>query len=361
VARLRALNGIHRVQGNARNINFLMHASLYPRSNTCEFQGRRFHMKAQPVWIRALLLCILLPLTPSTFSFAQAESTNDWTATVGSHYIVHLDQRYGFQNNIALNLDVWEPKDNEKPLPTVIYIHGGGWFFGDRVGAFPQLLPYFARGWNVVNVEYRMSGQSLAPAAVEDSVCALRWVYRNAKQFHIDLDRLIVTGHSAGGHLSLMVGLFDPSSGLDNECPADPAWGDVPLKVAAVVNWYGISDVNDLLAGKDRKNYAIAWLGNQENIAAIAKKVSPLTYVRPGLPAIITIHGDSDDVVPYPQAVRLHEGLTRAGVKNELITIPGGKHGFFTDQETVAAYDKVWKFLQTNVPGLNVGIAPAGR
>jgi dipeptidyl aminopeptidase/acylaminoacyl peptidase len=79
------------------------------------------------------------------------------------------------------------------------------------------------------------------------------------------------------------------------------------------------------------------------------------------VPAIITIHGDSDDVVPYPQAVRLHESLTKAGVKNELITIPGGKHGFFTDQDTLAAYDKVWKFLQTNVPGLNVGITPVGK
>jgi acetyl esterase/lipase len=318
-------------------------------------------MKASAVCIRMLLICISLSLVGAKLSVAQSESANEWTATLGSHYIVYPDQTYGFQNNIALKLDVWESKDNEKPLPTVIYLHGGGWFFGDRTGALPQLLPYFARGWNVVNVEYRMSGQSLAPAAVEDSICALRWVYRNAKQFHVDLDRIIVTGHSAGGHLSLMVGLFDPSSGLDNGCPPDPRWGDLPLRVAAVVNWYGISDVNDLLAGKDRKSYAVSWLGGQENIAAVAKRVSPLTYVRPGSPAIITIHGDSDDVVPYPQAVRLQQALSKAGVKNELVTIPGGKHGFFTDKDTVAAYDKVWKFLETNVPGLNVGITQVGK
>ncbi len=287
---------------------------------------------------------------------AQSQSANEWTATVGNHYIVHLDQQYGFQNNIALKLDVWEPKDNEKPLPTVVYIHGGGWFFGDRTGAFPQLLPYFARGWNVVNVEYRMSGQSLAPAAVEDSVCALRWVYRNAKQFHVDLDRIIVTGHSAGGHLSLMLGVFDASSGLDSGCPADAAWGDVPLKVAAVVNWYGVSDVNDLLAGKDRKTYAVSWLGDQQNVADVARRVSPLSYIRPGLPPIISIHGDSDDVVPYSQSVRLHQALAKAKVKNELVTIPGGKHGFFSDKETLAAYDKVWKFLDENVPGLSLAV-----
>ena len=317
-------------------------------------------MKRLAFHIHAALAGIFF-LSAAAFSQTQPESANNWTATVGSHYIVHLDQVYGTQNNIALKLDAWEPHDNEKPLPTLIYIHGGGWLFGDRTGAFPQLLPYFARGWNVVNVEYRMSGQSLAPAAVEDSVCALRWVYRNAKQFHFDLDRIVVTGHSAGGHLSLMVGMFDPSSELDNECPADAAWGDLPLKVAAVVNWFGVTDVNDLLAGKDRKNYAVAWLGSQENSAAIAKKVSPLTYVRPGLPAIITIHGDNDDVVPYSHAVRLHEALTKAGVKNELVTISGGGHGWFTDKETLAAYDKVWKFLDANVPGLNVGVTAPGK
>jgi acetyl esterase/lipase len=311
--------------------------------------------------VRAVVVCILFLGASAAFSCAQSELVNEWTATVGSHYIVHPDQTYGFQSNIALKLDVWELKENEKPLPTVIYIHGGGWLYGDRTGALPQLLPYFARGWNVVNVEYRMSGQSLAPAAVDDCVCALRWVYRNAKQFHFDLDRLIVTGHSAGGHLALMVGMFDSSSGLDHGCPPDPAWGDVPLQVAAVVNWYGISDVNDLLAGPNRKSYAISWLGDQENISAIAKKVSPLSYVRPGSPAIITIHGDSDDVVPYSQSVRLHEALTKAGVKNELVTITGGTHGWFRDQQTLAAYDKIWKFLAANVPGLNLDAPARGK
>jgi acetyl esterase/lipase len=317
-------------------------------------------MKMAILDIRAAVVCIVL-LVAATPSRAQSESAMEWTETVGGHYIVHLDQQYGFQSNIPLKLDVWEPKDNEKALPTVIYIHGGGWLYGDRTGALPQLLPYFAHGWNVVNVEYRMSGQALAPAAVDDGVCALRWVYRNAKQFHFDLDRIIVTGHSAGGHLSLMMGMFDPSSRLDNGCPADPVWGDVPMKVAAVVNWYGVSDVNDLLAGPNRKNYAVAWLGDQQNIAAIAKQVSPLTYVRPGLPPIISIHGDGDDVVPYSHAVRLHEALNKAGVKNQLVTIYGGKHGWFSDKETLAAYDKIWKFLDANVPGLKLDATAKGK
>lgn len=305
---------------------------------------------------RAVFLSLCLLFGTSNI-LAQSPSASEWTATIGNHYVLHPDQVYGFQGNIPLKLDFWEPNGNDKPLPTLIYIHGGGWLFGDRSGAMPQLLPYFALGWNIVNVEYRMSGQSLAPAAAEDSVCALRWLYRNAKQFHVDSSRIVVTGHSAGGHLSLVMGTFDPASGLDNGCPADPAWGDVPLKVAAVVNWYGISDVNDLMAGDHRKTYAVAWVGNQANRAEIARQVSPLTWVRPGLPPIITIHGDEDDVVPYSQAIRLHRALDGAGVINELVTIHGGKHGFFSDHDTLAAYDRIWKFLNAHVTGLNVPVS----
>jgi dipeptidyl aminopeptidase/acylaminoacyl peptidase len=133
------------------------------------------------------------------------------------------------------------------------------------------------------------------------------------------------------------------------------------MKVAAVVNWFGPTDVNDLLAGKNRKNYAVAWLGDQEHAAAIAKKISPLTYVRPGLPPIITVHGEFDDVVPYQHGVRLHEALSKAGVKNELVTIQGGKHGWFTDKETLDAYHKIWKFLNANVPGLSLKPLPVSE
>jgi len=132
-------------------------------------------------------------------------------------------------------------------------------------------------------------------------------------------------------------------------------------RAAVALDWYGVSDVNDLLAGPNRKNYAVAWLGDQQNIAAIAKQVSPLTYVRPGLPPIISIHGDGDDVVPYSHAVRLHEALNKAGVKNELVTIYGGKHGWFSDKETLAAYDKIWKFLDANVPGLKLDATAKGK
>jgi acetyl esterase/lipase len=278
----------------------------------------------------------------------------DWAETIANHYLVYPDQQYGFAGNIALKLDVWQNQDSSEPLPTVMYIHGGGWLFGDRTGALPQLLPYLDKGWNVVNVEYRMSGQALAPAAVEDVRCALRWVTRNSAKFRFDTDRIIVTGHSAGGHLALMAGMLRAEDGFDNTCPAEEAFAEKPLKVAAIVNWFGISDVADLLSGPDRRTYAIEWLGGQSNPVEMAKRVSPLTYVRPGLPPIITIHGDADPTVPYSNAVRLHEALNKIGAANQLVTIPRGKHGFqaFDDASTVDAYKKVFTFLEKNIPNL---------
>ena len=267
---------------------------------------------------------------------------------IGDRYWMQPDVVYGSANNTPLKLDVWYPRDNPNPTPVVVYIHGGGWIFGSKEGAVYQLLPYLERGWRAVNVEYRMAGNSLAPGSVEDTRCALRWIYRNAKQYNFDTTKIVLTGHSAGGHLSLITGMLPDGTALDNRCYAGAQYGDVPMKVAAIVNWYGISDVNDLIAGPNLKNYAAMWMGAMPNAAEVAKSVSPLTYVRPGLPPIITIHGDKDDVVPYTQATRLRDALTKAGDVNKLITIKGGGHGMFNQPDYVVAFDEIWKFLREN-------------
>jgi dipeptidyl aminopeptidase/acylaminoacyl peptidase len=117
------------------------------------------------------------------------------------------------------------------------------------------------------------------------------------------------------------------------------------LKVAAVVDWYGITDVVDLLDGPNMKSYAVAWMGSVPNRVEIAKRVSPLTYARPGLPPIISIQGDQDPTVPYEHSVRLQDALKKAAVDGELITIPGGKHGRFTRAENQRAYAAIKAFL----------------
>jgi dipeptidyl aminopeptidase/acylaminoacyl peptidase len=122
-----------------------------------------------------------------------------------------------------------------------------------------------------------------------------------------------------------------------------------PLKVAAVVNWYGVADVRDVMAGSNRRAFAEMWLGMQSNREQIATQVSPLTYVRPGVPPVLTIHGDADQTVPYAQAVRLHEALQKAGVPNQLVTVPGGDHGGFNADETLRIYTAIRDFLKRHL------------
>jgi acetyl esterase/lipase len=294
---------------------------------------------------RTALLCVLLAtiwvgVLSLSVAWGQLSESASWAATLANQYRITPNITYLTANNWEAKLDVYQPAKATAPTPTLIYIHGGGWVGGDRNGAFFNTLPYLEMGWAVVNVSYRLARVSLAPAAVEDCRCALRWVISKAKDYNFDISKLVVTGHSAGGHLSLMTGMLPASAGLDRQCP-----GNEELKVAAIINWFGITDVGDLLEGPNQQTYAVTWLSSLTNRDEIAKRASPLTYVRSGLPPILTIHGDADTVVPYSHATRLHEALTKAGVANQLLTIPGGKHGGFSPDETLKIFTTIQSFL----------------
>lgn len=266
----------------------------------------------------------------------------DFAAWVSSEYRVSSNLTYKVASNAEQRLDIYSKRDASKPTPTVIYIHGGGWISGSKEASVLAIAPYLEMGLNVVNVEYRLGRVARSPAAVEDCRCALHWIIQNADTYGIDPDRLIVTGRSAGGHLSLTTGMLSVSAGFDAECISQmrPA-------VAAIINHYGITDVSDLMAGKpNEKSYAVAWLGTQRDRKEIADSVSPIHHVRPDLPPILTIHGDADTVVPYSHAVELHKRLEAAGAKNQLLTIPGGGHGGFTREEVATIDTTIRAFLE---------------
>ena len=274
---------------------------------------------------------------------AQLSEAAAWSTQLRDQYRIVPNITYLTANNWEAKLDLYLPQNSAGPTPTLLYFHGGGWTGGSKESSVLTLLPYLEMGWAVVNVEYRVARVSLAPAAVEDCLCALRWVIRNAKEYNFDSNKIVVTGNSAGGHLALTTGMIPASEGYDRRCP-----GTEDLKVAAIINWYGITDVAELLDGPNQRTYAVAWLGSLPNRKEIAERVSPLRYVRAGLPPILTVHGDADPTVPYPQATRLRDALTRAGVRHELVTVPSGKHGGFTREEMVRIHARIRDFLRAS-------------
>jgi acetyl esterase/lipase len=291
--------------------------------------------------MKALLLSLLA--VPALL-LGQLSETAAWSAVTPDRYWVSPNITYATASGFDCKLDVYRPAGAVSPVPTVIFIHGGGWVAGTKESAVLQILPYLEMGFAVVNVEYRLAKTALAPAAVEDCRRALRWVWVNAKTYAFDTTKIIVTGGSAGGHLALMTGMLEESDGLDQTTGWDPV--AVRPRVAAIVNWYGITDVVDLLEGPNYQQYAAAWLGSLPDRKSIAASVSPLTYVRKTTPPIFSIHGTADQLVPYAHAGRLHDALKTNGVKNELVTITGGRHGGFSKDDMLRIQEKIRAFLK---------------
>ena len=252
----------------------------------------------------------------------------------GADYQIQANIRYSPYPETVLDI-VQTRAPALKNRPGVIVIHGGGWIQGDKERMLETFcLPFVEHGFVVANVEYRLAPAATAPAAVNDVLAAAKWFRDHAADYKVDPNQIIVTGSSAGGHLAMMVGMapesadFGPSS-----------------KIAAIVNFYGISDVPDQLEGPHSQPYAVTWLPEQPDRMELAKKLSPLTYVRKGLPPVLSIHGDADPVVPYDQSVRLTRDLKAAGDQAELITVPGGRHGF-PPEEMGKLWPQIFKWLK---------------
>jgi acetyl esterase/lipase len=262
-------------------------------------------------------------------------------ALLGGMYRIEPNITYLSAGGWDGKLDLYLPRNVPRPVATFLNIHGGGWVSGSKNESALEVLPLLAMGFAVVNIDYRLARTAPAPAAVQDCRCALRWVVRHAKQYGFDLTRLVVGGSSAGGHLALMTALTKPESGFDDLCP-----GDEELRVAAVVNFFGIVDVLDILTGPHTRDFATGWIDPQRpEREKLARWLSPITYVHPGAPPVLTIHGDADPVVPYQHALRLGKALDEAGVSNQLLTVHGGKHGDFDGNEMVKAVRVERQFL----------------
>ncbi|MCX6142448.1 MAG: alpha/beta hydrolase [Ignavibacteriales bacterium] len=299
------------------------------------------------IGVRARSMLIVLVLLPGIPSSAQLAKNSRWTGGLREQYVVTQNIIYSYVDTMSDRLDLYVPKELKNPAPVLMWIHGGGWGRLSKDSVSGQIIPYLELGWIVANVNYRLTAAALAPAAVQDCRAILRWIAANARRLNADLQRIVLSGSSAGGHLALITGMLPSGIAFDTlgvvkETP----------HVAAIINHYGITDVNDLLGGANRKGYAVAWIGEQPNKHEVAKAVSPLTYIRKDLPPIFSVQGNADPTVPYSHSIRLHAALDSVGVPNELMTILGGQHGKFSKEENenirlrVAAFLKKYKIMK---------------
>ncbi len=285
-----------------------------------------------------IALCIF-----SVTAFAQdAADTTYKPVEYPAGYAAQLNVVYAKVKDWDGRMDIYHNPGATKPTAVVINIHGGGWNKGVKESQ-TGFSTFFKAGFAVANMEYRLTGQATAPAAVEDTRCALIYLIKNAKALNIDVDRIVIMGGSAGGHLALMGGLLANDHRFDGNCP-----GVENIKVAAIIDKYGITDVWDWGYGKNvTSKSATRWLGNKATDKDFAASVSPITYVTKNSPPIFIVHGDADPTVPYQQSVDLHKKLLEVGVKTEFITVPGGLHGKFEKEKNSEINKAMIAFIRT--------------
>jgi acetyl esterase/lipase len=259
-----------------------------------------------------------------------------------SGYSAQLDVVYTKVKDWEGKMDVYLPAKDKGPTPIVINIHGGGWNHGVKESQ-TGFNTFFKAGFAVANMEYRLTGQATAPAAIEDTRCALIYLIKHAKELNIDINKIVIMGSSSGAHLALMGGLLGNDHRFDSNCK-----GVENIKVAAIIDKYGITDVWDWGYGPNiRSKSAKNWLGDKADDKNFAASVSPMTYVTKNSPPVFIVHGDADPTVPYQQSVDLYKKLLEAGVKTEFISVPGGLHGKFDKDKNSEINKAMMEFIKS--------------
>ncbi|MEK7467826.1 MAG: alpha/beta hydrolase [Planctomycetota bacterium] len=236
---------------------------------------------------------------------------------------VKRDVEYGVAKDVSLRLDVYKPKTPPQGLmPAVVWIHGGGWRGGDKNNA-SNAIAAAKRGFFAVSINYRLSGQAVFPAAIEDCKGAIRWVRANAKEHGVDPDRIGVWGSSAGGHLALLAGCADESAGLEGKS----GYAKVSSRVQAVCSWFGPADFT-IVGSVSRDPVALFLGGTKAEKEEAYKLASPVTHASKDDPPVLMIHGDQDTTVKVEQSEVMLKALKGVGAPAELVVVKGAGHGW---------------------------------
>lgn len=260
------------------------------------------------------------------------------------------DVIYGRKHGTALTFDVFTPTQNANGA-AVIFVVSGGWFsshdFIDSplFGALIKNGDLLKRGYTVFAVVHGSQPKFTIPEAVQDLNRAVRYIRSHAKEFHIDPDRVGITGASAGGHLSLMQGMAGDTGDPKAKDPVDRA----SSRVQAVACFFPPTDfLNYGENGKDaigrgtladfrvafdirefdKKTKALERVTDEDKIKEFGRKISPITHVTPDDPPTLIIHGDADKLVPIQQAEVIVAKLKEVGVPAKLVVKKGAEHGW---------------------------------
>jgi acetyl esterase/lipase len=256
--------------------------------------------------------------------------------------IIDADIVYGQADGFPLKLDLYRPRAEQGIRhPVVLYIHGGAWARGSKASYVPLLFPWLGRGWTVVSIDYRLTPIATAPAALEDTRCALRWVFDNADRYGFDVRHVAVVGQSSGAHLALMTSLASSDPAFDRNCPGRP------VRPAAAVSIVGFADLKPVTDSPTPFKPAVDWLAaTRTSTDDIVQRMSPINHVYADSVPIISVHGDSDTTHPYASVVAFHQKLKSAGVHNELVTLPGLNGTQLSQSQNDQAYSRIFAFLQ---------------
>jgi acetyl esterase/lipase len=272
------------------------------------------------------------------------------------------DLAYVPDGTSAQKLDLYLPeKASDAKRPLIIYIHGGGWGGGNKSGV--PVLWLIDRGYSVASLEYRFSKVALFPAQTQDCQAAVRWLRAHADQYHLDGDRFGVVGDSAGGHLSLMVGM----TGGKNVFPKIGGNDDQSYRVQAVCDFYGPADFNTVVDqfahsdtpsnyhfdGSDPYSHLIGVIVGTDR--AKGDVASPAHYVTADVAPVLLMHGTKDPLVPFAQSEELYAALKAAQVDALLQHYPNAGHGGRVFQ-TAATRGLILAFFDRHVRGKEVNV-----
>jgi len=245
-----------------------------------------------------------------------------------AHYTLRTDVVYDEVDGVPLRFDHYRPLGDDAPAPAVVFVHGGGWAFGDPSQAAGHGPIFARRGIATISLSYRLAHEAPFPAAASDVRRGLRWVRANAGTLGVDPSRLVLLGLSAGAHLAMLVHL---TAGLDVlEADLPEALRPISERVLGVIGHYGPYDLSRRRPTPDWDPIG-AFLGARVDDPAWVRLASPVAHARRAEAPILLIHGTGDDVVSHRESERMHAALEAAGKRSELLLLDGAPHAFQMD------------------------------